>query len=272
MADSTVALGRGAARDRRAPAGDARRGGLSRRTWPAGWRQFYERAGRGARRRERRRAGAVTLISAVSPPGGDFSEPVTQASLRVAGALWALDPALAHQRHFPAVDWETSYSRFTPRRIARLVRRARRRRLAGSRARALCAACSATRELRDIAGSSAPRRWRTPTGCCPWPARERCARSCSARAPSTPTTRTRRLEQDVPPGRAALDALYRAGSRALERGTVFAEARAWRRPRRGADGAPRLPPRASRGAGRRAIAARAAAVARPTRRRRRGRR
>jgi V/A-type H+-transporting ATPase subunit A len=52
----------------------------------------------------------VTLISAVSPPGGDFSEPVTQACLYVVGALWALDPALAHQRQFPALDWETSYS------------------------------------------------------------------------------------------------------------------------------------------------------------------
>jgi V/A-type H+-transporting ATPase subunit A len=56
------------------------------------------------------RSGTVTLISAVSPPGGDFSEPVTQSCLRVTGALWALDPALAHQRQFPAVDWETSYS------------------------------------------------------------------------------------------------------------------------------------------------------------------
>jgi len=72
--------------------------------------KFYERAGRvvGAGRPERR--GALTLVSAVSPPGGDFSEPVTQASLRVAGALWALDPTLAHQRQFPAVDWATSYS------------------------------------------------------------------------------------------------------------------------------------------------------------------
>ena len=52
----------------------------------------------------------MTFISALSPPGGDFSEPVTQAALRVAGALWALDAALAHQRQFPAVDWETSYS------------------------------------------------------------------------------------------------------------------------------------------------------------------
>ena len=56
------------------------------------------------------REGSVTLISAVSPPGGDFSEPVTQACLHVAGALWALDAALAHQRQFPAVDWEASYS------------------------------------------------------------------------------------------------------------------------------------------------------------------
>ena len=72
--------------------------------------KFYERAGCvvAAGRPERR--GALTIISAVSPPGGDFSEPVTQASLRVAGALWALDPALAHQRQFPAVDWNTSYS------------------------------------------------------------------------------------------------------------------------------------------------------------------
>jgi V/A-type H+/Na+-transporting ATPase subunit A len=72
--------------------------------------KFYARAGRVEALGSPTRNGAVTLISAVSPPGGDFSEPVTQASLRVAGALWALDPALAHQRQFPAVDWETSYS------------------------------------------------------------------------------------------------------------------------------------------------------------------
>ena len=72
--------------------------------------KFYERAGRVEALGRPARAGALTLIGAISPPGGDFSEPVTQASLRVAGALWALDPALAHQRQFPAVDWETSYS------------------------------------------------------------------------------------------------------------------------------------------------------------------
>jgi V/A-type H+-transporting ATPase subunit A len=72
--------------------------------------RFYERAGRVEVLGRPERQGALTLISAVSPPGGDLSEPVTQASLRVVGALWALDAALAHERQFPAVDWETSYS------------------------------------------------------------------------------------------------------------------------------------------------------------------
>jgi V/A-type H+-transporting ATPase subunit A len=72
--------------------------------------KFYERAGFVEALGRPAREGAVTLISAISPPGGDFSEPVTQASLRVVGALWALDPALAHQRQFPAVDWDVSYS------------------------------------------------------------------------------------------------------------------------------------------------------------------
>jgi V/A-type H+-transporting ATPase subunit A len=76
--------------------------------------KFFERAGRVEALGAPARTGALTLIGAISPPGGDFSEPVTQASLRVAGGLWALDPGLAHQRQFPAVDWETSYSLYTP--------------------------------------------------------------------------------------------------------------------------------------------------------------
>ena len=72
--------------------------------------QFFERAGRARVLGSPRREGAVTIIGAISPPGGDFSEPVTQASLRVAGTMWALDASLAHQRHFPAVDWERSFS------------------------------------------------------------------------------------------------------------------------------------------------------------------
>ena len=72
--------------------------------------KFYERAGRVKPLGSPGREGALTLISAVSPPGGDLSEPVSQATLRVAGTLWALDAELAHQRQFPAVDWSTSYS------------------------------------------------------------------------------------------------------------------------------------------------------------------
>lgn len=72
--------------------------------------RLYERAGHVEVEGKPERTGAVTFISAISPPGGDFAEPVTQASLRVVGALWALDARLAHQRQFPAVDWDTSYS------------------------------------------------------------------------------------------------------------------------------------------------------------------
>lgn len=71
---------------------------------------FYERGGKVRCLGKEERVGSVTLISAVSPPGGDFSEPVTQASVRVAGALWALDTDLAYRRHFPAVDWNKSFT------------------------------------------------------------------------------------------------------------------------------------------------------------------
>jgi V/A-type H+-transporting ATPase subunit A len=74
---------------------------------------FYERAGRVACLGRDERKGSVTIISAISPPGGDFSEPVTQASLRAAGALWALDTDLAYRRHFPAVNWIRSFSLYT---------------------------------------------------------------------------------------------------------------------------------------------------------------
>ena len=71
---------------------------------------FYEAAGRVRVLGSPEREGAVTLVGAVSPPGGDFSEPVTQASLRLAGTFWSLDAELAHARHFPAISWERSYS------------------------------------------------------------------------------------------------------------------------------------------------------------------
>jgi V/A-type H+-transporting ATPase subunit A len=72
--------------------------------------KLYERSGRAVALGSPERSGSITFISAISPPGGDLSEPVTQASVRVTGALWALDAALAHQRQFPAIDWGASYS------------------------------------------------------------------------------------------------------------------------------------------------------------------
>jgi V/A-type H+-transporting ATPase subunit A len=71
---------------------------------------FFERAGKVMCLGSEKRTGSITLINAISPPGGDFSEPVTQAALRVAGALWALDTDLAYSRHFPAVSWKKSFS------------------------------------------------------------------------------------------------------------------------------------------------------------------
>lgn len=71
---------------------------------------FYERAGRAICLGKDGREGAVSVIGAVSPPGGDLSEPVTQNTLRVAKVFWGLDAQLAYQRHFPAINWLNSYS------------------------------------------------------------------------------------------------------------------------------------------------------------------
>ena len=74
--------------------------------------QYYERAGRVVSLGAPQRNGSVSVINAVSPAGGDFSEPVTQSSLRLSGVFWGLDKRLAQQRHFPAVNWQQSYSLF----------------------------------------------------------------------------------------------------------------------------------------------------------------
>lgn len=71
--------------------------------------EFYERAGR-AIPLGTKEEGSITVIGAVSPPGGDFSEPVTQNTLRVTKTFWALDAKLAQRRHFPSINWLTSYS------------------------------------------------------------------------------------------------------------------------------------------------------------------
>ncbi|MFC1692074.1 V-type ATP synthase subunit A [Candidatus Latescibacterota bacterium] len=78
---------------------------------------FYERAGLAVTGGSEERTGSITIVGAVSPPGGDFSEPVTQASTRVVGSLWALDSTLAHRRHFPAINWNRSYSLYDKRLI-----------------------------------------------------------------------------------------------------------------------------------------------------------
>ncbi len=72
--------------------------------------QFYERAGVVECLGQDDRQGSVTAIGAVSPPGGDISEPVSQATMRIVKVFWALDSSLAYARHFPAINWLTSYS------------------------------------------------------------------------------------------------------------------------------------------------------------------
>jgi V/A-type H+/Na+-transporting ATPase subunit A len=72
--------------------------------------EFYERSGRVVAIGQKEAVGSITVIGAVSPPGGDFSEPVTQNTLRIVKVFWALDAELANRRHFPAINWLTSYS------------------------------------------------------------------------------------------------------------------------------------------------------------------
>lgn len=76
---------------------------------------FYERAGKVVCLGTDRRQGLVTAIGAVSPPGGDLSEPVTQSTLRIVKVFWGLDASLAYRRHFPAINWLTSYSLYSER-------------------------------------------------------------------------------------------------------------------------------------------------------------
>ena len=77
--------------------------------------EFYERAGRTVCLGRDRREGSISAIGAVSPPGGDLSEPVTQNTLRVVKVFWGLDSSLAYRRHFPAINWLLSYSLYNER-------------------------------------------------------------------------------------------------------------------------------------------------------------
>ncbi len=74
---------------------------------------FYERAGRVKCLSSEKREGSLTVIGAVSPPGGDLSDPVVQATLRIVKVFWSLEAKLAYARHFPAINWLTSYSLYT---------------------------------------------------------------------------------------------------------------------------------------------------------------
>ena len=75
--------------------------------------EFYERSGKSIVISPEQRQGSLTLIGAVSPPGGDFSEPVSQNTLRVTRVFWGLDAGLANRRHFPSINWLTSYSLYS---------------------------------------------------------------------------------------------------------------------------------------------------------------
>ncbi len=77
--------------------------------------QFYERAGRVVCLGKDKREGTLTAVGAVSPQGGDISEPVTQATLRIVKVFWGLDSSLAYRRHFPAINWLNSYSLYRDR-------------------------------------------------------------------------------------------------------------------------------------------------------------
>src|SRR5579859_4911827 len=74
---------------------------------------FYERAGRSVCRGNPKREGSVTIVGAVSPPGGDFGDPVTSATLGIVQVFWGLDKKLAQRKHFPSVNWLISYSKYT---------------------------------------------------------------------------------------------------------------------------------------------------------------
>ncbi|CEH19511.1 v-type atpase [Ceraceosorus bombacis] len=73
---------------------------------------FYERAGKVTCLGSPERTGSVSIVGAVSPPGGDFSDPVTSATLGIVGAFWGLDKKLAQRKHFPSVNWDASYSNY----------------------------------------------------------------------------------------------------------------------------------------------------------------
>jgi V/A-type H+-transporting ATPase subunit A len=181
--------------------------------------QFFERAGSVRALGSPERGGAVTIIGAISPPGGDFSEPVTQAALRVAGAMWALDASLAHQRHFPAVDWDSSFSLYAAQ-VTPWFREHGGPDWAAARA-ALLDLLQKERELRDIASLVGPEALEDRDHLIMEVAalvREGVLRQ-SAYDPNDAVCSPRKTHALA----AAALAVLRAGEAALARGTVFAD-------------------------------------------------
>lgn len=145
--------------------------------------QFYERAGyfeniNGTE-------GSVSAIGAVSPPGGDFSEPVTQNTLRIVKTFWALDADLAERRHFPSINWNESYSLYKD----QLDRGSRTKSPTTGRRSASGRSTCSTRRLSCKRSSSSSGRTPSPTtSSSPWRSPATCARRTSSRTRSTRST------------------------------------------------------------------------------------
>ena len=255
IADSTSrwaeALREFASRSRRA----ARRGGLPRRPGLRPGRLL--RAGRAGRRPLGGRTGSVTVIGAVSPPGGDLTEPVTAYTQRFVRYLWTLDRDLAYARHYPAVSWTGSFS---PRRRGDRAPGTSRNGDPGVGAAARRGSCGLLAEADRLgragrAGGGGRAARRTSGSCCS-PA-GCCARRCCSRARCPPTTRT------APPGRRPRSSRRcwtwsTAARRWSRRGAGRGRSRRWtsrrccapaRRPARRRRGRDRRPPRHHAGRG-----------------------
>ncbi len=148
--------------------------------------EFYERSGAVSALGIPTGEGSVTVVGAVSPPGGDFSEPVTQYSLRLAGTFWALDSDLAQRRHYPAIHWSRSYTLYD---LDAWFDERRRRRLVCATARG-SSNCSARRKSSRASCSCwASTCWHPSSGS-PSTRAESSGRTSSSNPPSTRSTPT----------------------------------------------------------------------------------
>ena len=226
MADSTSRWGEALREISGPPRGDARRGRLPRLPGHRVWRSSTSAPAACAALAPATGSGSVTVVGAVSPPGGDMSEPMTQNSLRVDRRFWALDTSLAHRRHFPAINWTKSYTLYLGRSTSWY----------GERRRALDRVRRSGRRPCDPPeGDGAPgdrpaRRTGRPArigedrssrsrGCC--------ARTTCSSSRSTRSTRTARREA-VPDAQGDPDVLRRGDQAALASGVSLRSSRSCR--------------------------------------------